>query len=92
MQMTFLEFMIGYKDYFTKRGEAWLGEYMDDLLERSVSSYELISNEMQELTRVMWLNGPREIAEYGYAWSKRDRLGYMMEDWNRYSVTGENYF
>lgn len=92
MQMTFVEFMVGYKDYFASRGETWLGEYMDDLLERSVSSYELISNEMQELTRAMWLHGPREIADYGYAWSKRDRLGYMMEDWNRYCITGKNYF
>lgn len=92
MQWTFEQFMVGYKEYFTKRGETWLGEYMDGLLERSVSSYELISNEMQELTRVMWLVGPREIADYGYAWSKRDRLGYMMVDWLTYLDTGEKYF
>lgn len=92
MQWTFERFMQGYGEYFEKRGETWLSDYIKDLMERSVSTYELVSYEIQELTWVMWQHGPERLADFGYAWSKRDRLIYMLSDWNTYLDTDKKYF
>lgn len=91
--MQFSEFVRAYANHYGSKGEGWLQEYVLDCLEAGVSDVESVQAIRLALSAEMAsAKAQGEIAEYGFAWSKRDRLDYLLDDWTRYQTTGEKYF
>jgi hypothetical protein len=91
--MTFSEFVQAYANHYGSKGEAWLQEYVVGRLKAGMSDVAAVVAERARLTEdmAMWKD-EGDFAEYGFCWSKRDRLDYMLDDWNRYQSTGYKYF
>ena len=93
MPMSFAEFIRAYANHYGSKGEKWLQEYILSRLEAGMDDVMSVHVERRALTKEMEsAKSQGEIAEYGFAWSKRDRLDYLMDDWVRYQTTGSKYF
>lgn len=90
--MTFVEFVRAYANHYGSKGDKWLQEYVIDLLEAGMTTVESVGVVRQELTEYMALMKFENFQLYGFAWSKRDRLDYLLLDWARHEANGENYF
>ena len=91
--MTFVEFIQAYANYYGSKGEGWLQEYVIGCLEAGMSDVMAMCDERYSLsTEMAQLKSQGAFAEYGFAWSKRDRLDYLLDDWTRYQTTGQKYF
>lgn len=58
-----------------------------------MTTIEAVKAEMSTLTASMLVSKAKgEYADYGFDWSRRDRLWYFLLDWDQYLATGEKYF
>lgn len=91
--LTFPEALTAYANYFGSKGEGWLQEYILGRLGSGMTTIEAVREEMSALTETMLISkATGEFADFGYDWSRRDRLWYFLLDWDRYLETGEKYF
>jgi len=91
--ISFTDFVRAYANYYGSKGEGWLQEYVLDCLEAGMSDVAAVQAIRLALSAEMAsAKAQGEIAEYGFAWSKRDRLDFLLDDWTRYQTTGAKYF
>lgn len=91
--MTFSEAIVAYANYYGSRGDMWLQEYILERLGSGMASIDDVLVEISALTESMLVaKAEGRIADFGYDWSRRDRLKYLLLDWDRYLQTGKKYF
>lgn len=90
--MTFDEFVLAYANHYGSKGEVWLQELIVGRLQAGMTTVMSVSGEIRTLTEQMAVARSEDFAEYGFLWSFRSRLEYMIMDWDRYQTTGQKYF
>ncbi|MNH59506.1 hypothetical protein D3C76_212440 [compost metagenome] len=90
--MTFDEFVLAYANHYGSKGETWLQQMIVDRLQAGMTTMVSVCGEIHTLTDQMVVAKSEDFAEYGFLWSFRSRLEYMIMDWDRYQATGEKYF